>query len=215
VTKTGTTSYLVTPEHTAKARSTLGPDRWLLPEQAIVLETNPDQARAIARRHISRYLDLPNHTNNWRRLGFTDDDLVGQASDRLVDALVAWGDVEAVSGRVKDHLDAGADYICIQVLTRSPMAYGNGGRWPWPCCSSAVNPLQPGHLPAVRGGHPRLPRRAAELNDPGRHGDPVPSGAVAECGWSTSEASPQTAAVRCAKVRSASRPAGHSESKVL
>jgi hypothetical protein len=50
---------------------------WLLPEQAVVLERNPDQARAIARRHISRYLDLPNYTNNWRRLGFTDDDLVG------------------------------------------------------------------------------------------------------------------------------------------
>jgi probable F420-dependent oxidoreductase len=80
------------------------------------LETNPDQARTIARRHISRYLDLPNYTNNWRRLGFTDDDLAGQGSDRLVDALVAWGDVEAVSGRVKDHLHAGADHVCVQVF---------------------------------------------------------------------------------------------------
>jgi probable F420-dependent oxidoreductase len=86
----GAHPYLVTPEHTAKARVALGPDRWLLPEQAVVLETNRDQARTIARRHISRYLDLPNYTNNWRRLGFTDDDLVGQGSDRLVDALVAW-----------------------------------------------------------------------------------------------------------------------------
>jgi hypothetical protein len=60
------------------------------------LETNPEQARAIARRHVSRYLDLPNYTNNWRRLGFTDDDLVAQGSDRLVDAMVAWGDVEAI-----------------------------------------------------------------------------------------------------------------------
>ena len=116
----GAHPYLVTPEHTAKARSALGPDRWLLPEQAVVLETNPDQARAIARRHISRYLDLPNYTNNWRRLGFTDDDLVGQGSDRLVDALVAWGDVEAVSRRVKDHLDAGADHVCIQVFDPEP-----------------------------------------------------------------------------------------------
>jgi hypothetical protein len=65
---------------------------------------------------------LPNYTNNWRRLGFTDDDLLGQGSDRLVDALVARGDVEAVSNRVKDHLDAGADHVCIQVFTRSPMA---------------------------------------------------------------------------------------------
>ena len=116
----GAHPYLVTPDYTAKARSALGPDSWLLPEQAVVLETNPDQARAIARRHISRYLDLPNYTNNWRRLGFTDDDLVGQGSDRLVDALVAWGDVEAVSRRVKDHLDAGADHVCIQVFDPEP-----------------------------------------------------------------------------------------------
>jgi probable F420-dependent oxidoreductase len=116
----GAHPYLVTPEHTAKARSALGPDRWLLPEQAVVLETNPDQARAIARRHISPYLDLPNYTNNWRRLGFTDDDLAGQASDRLVDALVAWGDVEAVRRRVKDHLDAGADHVCLQVFDGEP-----------------------------------------------------------------------------------------------
>jgi probable F420-dependent oxidoreductase len=116
----GAHPYLVTPDHTAKARSALGPDSWLLPEQAVVLETNPDQARAIARRHISRYLDLPNYTNNWRRLGFTDDDLVGQGSDRLVDALVAWGDVEAISRRVKDHLDAGADHVCIQVFDAEP-----------------------------------------------------------------------------------------------
>ena len=116
----GAHPYLVTPDYTAKARSALGPDSWLLPEQAVVLETNPDQARAIARRHISRYLDLPNYTNNWRRLGITDDDLMGQGSDRLVDALVTWGDVEAVSRRVKDHLDAGADHVCIQVFDPEP-----------------------------------------------------------------------------------------------
>jgi probable F420-dependent oxidoreductase len=110
----GAHPYLVTPDHTAKARSALGPGKWLLPEQAVVLESDPDQARAIARRHISRYLDLPNYTNNWRRLGFTDHDLLGQGSDRLVDALVAWGDAEAVSKRVTDHLDAGADHVCIQ-----------------------------------------------------------------------------------------------------
>jgi probable F420-dependent oxidoreductase len=112
----GAHPYLVTPEHTAKARAALGHSPWLLPEQAVVLETSPDQARAIARRHISRYLDLPNYTNNWRRLGFNDDDLMGQGSDRLIDALVAWGDVEAVTRRVKEHLYAGADHVCIQVL---------------------------------------------------------------------------------------------------
>jgi hypothetical protein len=63
---------------------------------------------------------LPNYTNNWRRLGFTDDDLVGQGSDRLVDALVAWGDVEAVSRREKDHLDAGADHVSIQAFDAEP-----------------------------------------------------------------------------------------------
>jgi probable F420-dependent oxidoreductase len=116
----GAHPYLVTPDHTAKARGVLGSDPWLLPEQAVVLETNPDQARAIARRHISRYLDLPNYLNNWRRLGFTDDDFVGQGSDRLVDALVAWGDVETVGKRVKEHLDAGADHVCIQVFDVEP-----------------------------------------------------------------------------------------------
>jgi probable F420-dependent oxidoreductase len=116
----GAHPYLVTPDHTAKVRSALGPNRWLLPEQAVVLETNREQARAIGRRHISRYLDLPNYTNNWRRLGFTDDDLVEKGSNRLVDALVAWGDVETVSERVKDHLHAGADHVCVQVFSAEP-----------------------------------------------------------------------------------------------
>jgi probable F420-dependent oxidoreductase len=116
----GAHPYLVTPDHTAKARSVLGPNSWLLPEQAVVLETNRDQARAIARRHISRYLDLPNYSNNWRRLGFTDDDLAEQGSNRLVDSLVAWGDREAVAQRVKEHLDAGADHVCIQVFGAEP-----------------------------------------------------------------------------------------------
>jgi probable F420-dependent oxidoreductase len=116
----GAHPYLVTPDHTAKARSALGPNSWLLPEQAVVLETNRDQARAIARRHISRYLDLPNYTNNWRRLGFNEEDFEGGGSDRLVDALVAWGDAEAVSKRVKDHLDAGADHVCLQVFSAEP-----------------------------------------------------------------------------------------------
>jgi probable F420-dependent oxidoreductase len=116
----GAHPYLVTPEHTAKARVALGPERWLLPEQAVVLETDPDKARAVGRRHISRYLDLPNYTNNWRRLGFTDNDLVGHGSDRLVDALVAWGDVEVVTQRVNGHLDAGADHVCLQVFDSEP-----------------------------------------------------------------------------------------------
>jgi probable F420-dependent oxidoreductase len=112
----GAHPYLVTPEHTAKARAQLGPKRRLLPEQAVVLETDPDQARTIARRHISPYLDLPNYTNNFRRLGFTDDDLAGRGSDRLVDAIVAWGDVDAIKRRVTEHQDAGADHVALQVF---------------------------------------------------------------------------------------------------
>jgi len=92
----------------------------LLPEQAVVLETDPDKARGIARRHVSRYLDLPNYTNNLRRLGFTDDDLADRGSDRLVDAIVAWGDVDAIERRVREHQDAGADHVAIQVFDADP-----------------------------------------------------------------------------------------------
>jgi probable F420-dependent oxidoreductase len=81
--------YLVPPEHTAKARAQPGPEYWLLPEQAVVLETHPARARSIARRHVIRYLDLPNYVNNLRRLGFSDDDLANHGSNRLVDAIVA------------------------------------------------------------------------------------------------------------------------------
>jgi probable F420-dependent oxidoreductase len=116
----GAHPYLVTPEHTAKARAQLGPDRWLLPEQAAVLETDPNEARAIARRHLSWYLDLPNYTNNFRRLGFTDDDLAGRGSDRLVDAIVAWGDVDAIKRRVTEHQVAGADHVSLQVFDTNP-----------------------------------------------------------------------------------------------
>jgi probable F420-dependent oxidoreductase len=116
----GAHPYLVPPEHTAKAREQLGHDRWLLPEQGVVLETNPTNARAIARRHLAPYLGLPNYTNNLRRLGFTDDDLAAGGSDRLVDALFAWGDVAQVARRVQDHIDAGADHVCIQVFDADP-----------------------------------------------------------------------------------------------
>jgi probable F420-dependent oxidoreductase len=112
----GAHPYLVPPEHTVKAREQLGHDRWLLPEQGVVLETNPADARAIARRHLAPYLDLPNYTSNLRRLGFTDDDLAAGGSDRLVDALFAWGDVAQVARRVQDHHDAGADHVCVQVF---------------------------------------------------------------------------------------------------
>jgi probable F420-dependent oxidoreductase len=112
----GTHPYLVTPEHTAAARAALGPERLVAPEQGVVLEADPERARAVARGHLARYLDLPNYANSWKRIGFTDEDLADGGSDRLVDALVAWGDEATVAERVRDHRDAGADHVCVQVL---------------------------------------------------------------------------------------------------
>jgi probable F420-dependent oxidoreductase len=112
----GAHPYLVTPEHTARAREILGAGPLLAPEQKVVLETDPDAARALARRRLGPYLVLENYTNNWRRLGFTDEELAGEGSDRLVDALVAWGDEEAIRSRVAEHHAAGADHVALQVL---------------------------------------------------------------------------------------------------
>lgn len=113
----GAHPYFVTPEHTVHAREVLGPAPLLCPEQAVVLETDRDRARTIARAHTSVYLAQPNYVNNLRELGFTEDDLTPPGgSDRFVDALVAWGDVDAVVGRVRAHLDAGADHVAVQVL---------------------------------------------------------------------------------------------------
>lgn len=111
----GAHTYYVPPEHTAFARETMGPDALLAPEQKVILETDPAVAREIARANIALYLGLPNYANNLRRFGFTDDD-IAQCSDRLVDAIVAWGDVETVRTRVQAHLDAGADHVCLQVF---------------------------------------------------------------------------------------------------
>ncbi|HSR22021.1 MAG TPA: LLM class F420-dependent oxidoreductase [Candidatus Eisenbacteria bacterium] len=116
----GAHPYLVTVEHTRRARELLGPDRALAPEQAVVLETDPERARALGREHLSRYLRAPNYTNSWLRLGFTPEDLENGGSDRLVDGLVAWGDVDAIRERVAQHHEAGADHVCLQVVTVNP-----------------------------------------------------------------------------------------------
>jgi probable F420-dependent oxidoreductase len=108
--------YLVPPEHTAAAREALGPGVLLAPEQAVVLGTDPRLTREKARAFVNDYLALPNYVRNLRRLGFTDDDLHGHASDRLVDALVACGDEDAIAARVRAHHDAGADHVCIHVI---------------------------------------------------------------------------------------------------
>jgi probable F420-dependent oxidoreductase len=113
----GAHPYNVTPEHTALAREALGPDGLVLPEQAVALTTDPDVARRLGRAHLAHYLLLPNYTNNLRRIGFGDADLSGEGSDRLVDALVAWGDEDTISARVREHRDAGANHVCIQVVS--------------------------------------------------------------------------------------------------
>ncbi len=112
----GAHPYFVPPAHTAKARALLGNAPLLAPEQAVVLETDPARARAVARRFVVPYLTLPNYVNNLRDFGFGDDDFAGGGSDRLADAIVAWGDVDAIQARVREHLDAGADHVCIQPL---------------------------------------------------------------------------------------------------
>ena len=111
----GAHPYFVPVEHTVMARETLGAGPLLAPEQAVVFETDPAKARDIARRHMATYLRLPNYTNNLKRLGWTDADIDG-ASDALVDAIVAWGTLDQITARVRAHLDAGADHVCVQVL---------------------------------------------------------------------------------------------------
>jgi len=112
----GAHPYNVTPEHTALAREALGSSALLLPEQMVALTADAEQARAIGRESLSHYMGLPNYTNNLRRLGFGDDDFAGGGSDRLIDGLVAWGTPDAIAARVREHRDAGADHVCIQVL---------------------------------------------------------------------------------------------------
>jgi probable F420-dependent oxidoreductase len=114
----GAHPYFVPVEHTAKAREIMGPDRLLVPELAVVLETDPAEARRLARLHTgSFYLQAPNYVENLKWLGWSDDDLAGSGSDKLVDAIVAWGDEAAIAARIRDHLDAGADHVCIQPVT--------------------------------------------------------------------------------------------------
>ena len=116
----GAHPYFVPVEHTRQARQVLGPGPLLAPEQAIVLENDPSRAREIARGHLAVYLGLENYTNNLRRLGYGDDDLADGGSDRLVDAIVGWGSLDDVVARVRAHLEAGADHVCLQVLPSDP-----------------------------------------------------------------------------------------------
>ena len=116
----GAHPYFVPVEHTARARAILGPEPFLAPEQAVVLQRDSDRARRLARRHMASYLCLESYARNLARLGWSEDDLSGEGTDRLVDALVGWGDVDEVVARVRAHLDAGADHVAVRVLTEDP-----------------------------------------------------------------------------------------------
>jgi probable F420-dependent oxidoreductase len=112
----GAHPYLVTPAHTRAARDILGPERLLAPEQAVVVSREPDYARQVARDYLALYLQLPNYLNALREHGFADDDFTDGGSDRLVDAIIPWGDAEVVAARLAEHLSAGADHVAIQPL---------------------------------------------------------------------------------------------------
>jgi len=112
----GAHPYFVPPEHTAVARAELGDGPLLAVEQAVVFETDPGRARDVARTHTAIYTGLPNYANNLKRFGFVEEDFAGAGSDRLVDAIVAWGTMDDVVARINAHHDAGADHVCIQVI---------------------------------------------------------------------------------------------------
>lgn len=112
----GAHPYLVTPEHTAQAREALGADRLLAVEQGVVLTDSREDGLRRARTHLEVYKALPNYRNNWLRLGWSEEDTSGDLSDALVEALVVFGDEDAIAARVAEHHDAGADHVCVQVL---------------------------------------------------------------------------------------------------
>jgi probable F420-dependent oxidoreductase len=112
----GAHPYNTTPEHTADARKRLGPGKLLCPEQMVLLASDPAAARGAARAALGPYLALDNYRNNWKRMGFGENDLAGGGSDRLIDATIAWGDEQAIRARIAAHWDAGADHVCVQAL---------------------------------------------------------------------------------------------------
>jgi len=119
----GSHPYLVNVEHTHAARQVLGPEALLAPELGVVLETDPLRARTIARKHLETYTRLPNYVRNWLRHGLREEDVAGEPSDRLVDGLIAWGDLDAVAARIAAHHDAGADHVALQVLADQTQAF--------------------------------------------------------------------------------------------
>jgi probable F420-dependent oxidoreductase len=113
----GTHTYFVPPEHTAKARAAIGPKPWICAAQAIILQTDAAKARAAARTYMKTYVPrLPNYTNNLKALGWKDEEFANGCSDKLVDAIVAWGTEDQIRARIDAHLKAGATHVCILPL---------------------------------------------------------------------------------------------------
>ncbi|MFE7466267.1 TIGR03620 family F420-dependent LLM class oxidoreductase [Streptomyces sp. NPDC057499] len=143
----GAHSYFVPVEHTARARRIMGPDAFLGVEQAVVLDPDLSRAREVATAHVAGYLAAPHQVASLRRLGFGDEDITGGPSRRLVDAIVACGDVEAIRRRVRQHLRAGADHVCLQVLTADPAGLPERE---WRELAPALVPRHPGAAAAPR-----------------------------------------------------------------
>ena len=110
----GAVPYNVTPKHTAQAATILGPNRILAVEQKVTIETDSIKARELGRKELARYMVLPNYRNNWLRIGFSEDDLANGGSDRFIDAMCLWGDVETVKKGLRAHFAAGATHVCLQ-----------------------------------------------------------------------------------------------------
>ena len=123
----GAHPYFTSPRHTQMARDILGPDKWLCVEQKVVLETNADKARSLARATARTYQGLPNYRNNWLRMGLAEADIDGEGSDAFIDATFAWGDAAAIRARIDEHLAAGASHVCIQPVHPE----GEAGRIDW------------------------------------------------------------------------------------
>jgi probable F420-dependent oxidoreductase len=149
----GALTYFVPVEHTPLARQALGDVPMLMVEQGVVLTTDPAVARDLARRHLQLYLSLPNYVNNLRRLGWDDEDLTPPGSDKLADALVVWGDVDDVVARVKEHHDAGADHVCLQVFTPDATAVPIAE---WRELAAALVPPRPEPVGVVGKASPRV-----------------------------------------------------------
>jgi probable F420-dependent oxidoreductase len=146
----GVHSYFVPVEHTRRARAALGPEPLLIPELAVVIERDPEIARALARTHTSHYLARDNYRNNLHALGFTAAELDGGGSDRVVDALVAWGEDDTIAATVDEHLQAGADHVVLQVIGAPDGTDGAIGHLTR--LSRIVSALRPGSTASATGG---------------------------------------------------------------